>query len=301
MRKGITLALTAYIFWGIHPIYWKLLSHVPAIEILSHRIVWSLTLFSIIVSFRKEWSDLKTAVSKAKNKWIIFTPAFLIGSNWGLYIWAVNAGFIVETSLAYFVSPLLTVFLGVVFLHESLRRIQWIAIAVVALGVLFMTIVYGEFPWISAYLAGTWGIYGLLRKQSPLSPIQGLTVEASVLSVFAITYMIVLGTNGTSTFLYYNLSTDLLLIGCGITSGLPLLIFITAAKMIPLSLIGILQYIYPTTLFFLGVFIYGEPMSETKLIGFVFIWIALLIYSFDSVLLIPTWKKKYLSTVKIKD
>ncbi|MGB5849205.1 MAG: EamA family transporter RarD [Ignavibacteriaceae bacterium] len=280
MNRGIAYALSAYIFWGLHPIYWKLLQNVPSVEIVSHRIIWSFVFFVIIISFRKEWKGLTKKIKESDNKPILFIPALLIGSNWALYIWAVNAGFIIETSLGYFICPLITVFLGVVFLHESLRRIQWIAVLIAGIGVLVMTFIYGQFPWISLYLAGTWGTYGLLRKKSPLNSVEGLTLETTLLSVPAIIYLAYLTMSNTGSFTT-DLPTSLLLIGSGITSGLPLLVFIIGARMINLSLIGILQYIYPTLIFIVGAYIYGEPLSEAKMIGFMFIWSALIIYTVD--------------------
>lgn len=280
MNRGIAFALGAYIFWGLHPIYWKLLQDVPSFEIVSHRIIWSFVFFVIIISFRKGWKELKKKIKESKNKLIIFVPALLIGSNWALYIWAVNADFIIETSLGYFICPLITVFLGVVILHESLRRIQWIAVLIAGTGVLIMTFIYGQFPWISLYLAGTWGTYGLLRKKSPLSSVEGLTLEITLLSLPAIIYLVFLTTSNSGSFLT-DLPTSLLLVGSGITSGLPLIVFIVGARMINLSLIGILQYIYPTLIFIVGAFIYGEPLSEAKMIGFMFIWGALIIYTIE--------------------
>jgi chloramphenicol-sensitive protein RarD len=285
MNRGIAFALGAYIFWGLHPIYWKLLQKVPSIEIVSHRIMWSFVFFVIIISFRKEWKILTRKIKESNNKLILFIPALLIGSNWAMYIWAVNAGFIIETSLGYFICPLITVFLGVVFLQESLRRFQWIAVLIAGSGVLIMTFIYGHFPWISLYLAGTWGTYGLLRKKSPLSSVEGLTLETALLSVPAVIYLVYLTIGNSGSFLA-DAPTSLLLIGSGITSGLPLLVFIVGARMINLSLIGILQYIYPTLIFIVGAFIYGEPLSEAKMIGFMFIWSALIIYTIDGTILL---------------
>ena len=280
MNRGIALALGAYIFWGLHPIYWKLLQYVPSIEIVSHRVLWSLVFFVIIISLRKEWKELIRRIKVSNNKLIIFIPAFLIGSNWAVYIWAVNAGYIIETSLGYFICPLITVLLGVVFLNESLRRVQWISVLIAGIGVSTMTFIYGQFPWISLYLAATWGTYGLLRKKSPLSSIEGLTLETAILSIPAVIYLMYLSTDGSSNFLL-DLPTSLLLIGCGVMSGLPLLVFIMGARMINLSLIGILQYIYPTIIFMVGAFIYKESLNEAKMIGFMFIWISLVIYTIE--------------------
>ena len=281
MNRGILLTLSAYIFWGLHPIYWKLLKYVPSSQIVSHRIIWSFIFFTIIIFSRKEWSRLVKKIRENKNKAILYVPAFLIGSNWAVYIWAVNAGFIIETSLGYYICPLVSVFLGVIFLNESLRRMQWLAVIIAGTGVLVMTILYGQFPWISLYLAATWGTYGLLRKKSPLSSVEGLLLETTLLSLPALFYLTYVGVNNHSMFTL-DIQTALLLIGTGITSGLPLLVFIAGARMINLSLVGILQYIYPTLIFMVGVFIYNEQLTEAKVIGLIFIWAALIIYSIDT-------------------
>lgn len=279
--RGVILAVSAYIFWGLHPVYWKQLQYVPSVEIVSHRVLWSLVFFLVVISIRNGWKGLLIKIRECKNKSILFVPAFLIGSNWALYIWAVNAGFIIETSLGYFICPLISVFLGIFFLNEKLRKIQWVAVALAGSGVLFMTLIYGQFPWISLYLALTWGLYGLLRKKSPLNSIEGLTLESSLLVIPAAGYLLYLSYTGSNWF-GSDIQTSLLLIGSGVTSGLPLLVFIVGARLINLSLIGILQYIYPTLIFIVGVFLYGEELSEAKMIGFVFIWLALLIYTFES-------------------
>jgi chloramphenicol-sensitive protein RarD len=281
MNRGTILALSAYIFWGLHPIYWKLLQQVPSTEIVSHRILWSFIFFLIIILIRREWGGLILKVKGNTNKYILFLPAFLIGSNWAMYIWAVNAGFIIETSLGYFISPLLSVFLGVFFLSESLRKIQWLAILIAGFGVLTITFFYGQFPWISIFLAVTWATYGLLRKKSPLNSVEGLLIETATLLIPVIIYLFYLSNSGVASF-NNNLSTSILLVGTGIISGFPLIIFIMSARMIDLSLIGILQYIYPTLIFLIGFFVYNEPLSKPKLIGFIFIWMALLIYTTES-------------------
>ncbi len=280
MNRGIIMAISAYIFWGLHPIYWKLLKNVPSVEILSHRILWSLIFFIIIISFRKEWKDLKNKLKNNNNKLLLFLPAFLIGSNWALYIWAVNADFIIETSLGYFICPLISVFLGVFILKESLRKIQWLAVLIATIGVLIMTFIYGQFPWISIYLAGTWGLYGLLRKKSPLSAVEGLTIETALLSIPVVIYLIYLGITDNSSFLI-DTQTSILLVGTGIISGLPLIVFIIGARLINLSLIGILQYIYPILILLIGIFIYNEPLMESRIVGFIFIWFAVIVYITD--------------------
>jgi len=280
LNKGVLFAVSAYVFWGLHPIYWKQLQHVPSVEIVSHRILWSLLFFVFIISLRRKWSTLFSKVRQSPNKFILFFPAFLIGSNWGMYIWAVNAGHVIETSLGYFICPLISVFLGVFFLKERLRRLQWAAVTIAGIGVCVMTFIYGQFPWISLYLAVTWGLYGLLRKKSPLSADEGLVLETCLLSLMSIGILIYLGIVQGSSFLK-DAPTALMLMGTGVISGLPLMIFIAGARMVKLSLIGILQYIYPTLIFICGAVIYKEPLDEGKIIGFAFIWAALILYSID--------------------
>ena len=283
MNRGITLALSAYIFWGLHPVYWKQLQSVSSWEIVANRVIWSLVFFSIILTSRKQWKPLRKKVKNSPNKFILILPAFLIGSNWATYIWAVNAGFIIETSLGYFISPLVSVFLGVIFLKEHLRKIQWLAIFLAGLGVLIMTFIYGQFPWIAIYLAGTWGLYGLLRKKSPLNAVEGLTLETTTLLIPAIVYLIYLIQIESLSF-FKEIHISFLFIGSGLISGLPLILFIASARLINLSLIGVLQYIYPTLIFLTGYFVYNESLTEAKIIGFSFIWIALIIYTIEGTL-----------------
>ncbi len=200
MNRGTIYATSAYIFWGLHPVYWKTLKSIPATEILAHRIFWSFIFFTIIITTKNGRKPLYTKFISARNKWIIIVPAFLIGSYWGIYIWAVNAGFIIETSLGYFICPLVIIFLGILFLHEKLRKVQWFAVTIAALGVLIMTVLYGQFPWLSMYLAVTWGTCGLLRKKSPLNAVEGLTLETLILSILSITYLIILYQNQSFHF-----------------------------------------------------------------------------------------------------
>jgi chloramphenicol-sensitive protein RarD len=279
MKRGIVLALSAYIFWGFFPVYFKQLQNVEALEIAANRIIWTFAFLFVINLLGKNWKQLIDNVIKGKNKFYMFFPALLIGTNWFVYVWAINAGFIIETSLGYFISPLFSVFFGVFFLKESLRKVQWFAVSIAAIGVLYMTIVYGNFPWIALYLAVTWSLYGLLRKKSPLSSIEGLTVESGLLSIPVFVYLLIHMINGTGSLFAIDLRTDLFLLGCGLVTALPLLVFVKAARLIDLSLIGILQYIYPTLLLLVGVFIYDEILTEAKIVGFVFIWTALFIYT----------------------
>lgn len=281
MNRGIALVLGAYIFWGLHPVFWKLLKHIPSTEILAHRIFWSFLFFSIIISKRKSWKELFYRIKGAGSPSVYLLPALLIGSNWGVYVWAVNAGFVLETSMGYFISPLVSVLLGVIFLKERLNRIQLTGVSIAAAGVLLTAILMGTLPWISLYLALSWGFYGLLRKKSPLNSAEGLTIETALLSVPAIIYFVFIFNSGTGSFTADPV-TSLLLICTGIISGLPLMIFIAGSRMIDLSLAGIIQYIYPTLIFLIGRFIYNEPLNSAKLTGFIFIWIALAVYTAGS-------------------
>lgn len=273
-------AVSAYIFWGLHPVYWKLLKHVSSFEIVSHRVFWSLLFFILIMTARRDWQPFINIMKKNYKRPVVYIPAFLIGSNWALYIWAVNTDYVIETSLGYFICPLISVFLGVVFLRERLRKVQWLAVLIAGAGVVIMTVIYGQFPWISLFLATTWGLYGLLRKKSPLNSLQGLALETTLLSIPALFYLFSVRSFTGGAF-QAGWPTPLLLIGTGLISGLPLLVFITGARMINLSLIGILQYIYPTLIFCLGAFVFHEPLSEAKLVGFAFIWTALIVYTIE--------------------
>lgn len=281
MNKGIVFTLSAYIFWGLHPVYWKILKQFPAEILVSHRIIWSFVFFALIILFKKNFRQIVVKIKSAPSKLKIIIPAFLIGLNWGVYIWAVNAGFILETSMGYFISPLLSIFLGVFYLNEKLRPLQWVSISIAAAGVIVMTLIYGQFPFVALILAVSWAIYGLMRKNSVLTPVEGLAFETVILVIPALIYLLSVSPDLSRSFNYSPVYI-LLLMGSGIISGAPLIIYITGIRLIRLSLVGILQYIYPTLIFLVGYIIYSEPVNSAKMAGFIFIWIALLIYSFES-------------------
>jgi chloramphenicol-sensitive protein RarD len=280
MNRGIALALSAYLIWGILPIYWKTLDHVPSIEILANRIFWSFIFFTIILLVQNKWKDL---INKLKGTNIILyvvVPAILITTNWLTYIWAVNANYIIETSLGYLICPLVSVLLGVIFLKEKIRLPQWFAIIIAMSAVLIMTFAYGQFPWIGMILALSWGSYGLFRKKSPLNAVEGLTLETSLLSIVVVFYFVYLFYNGNTSF-FIDLPTTSLLIGAGLITGFPLVIYIIGARLIKLSLIGIMQYFYTIITLLIGVLIYHEPLTQSRIVGFTFIWIAVIIYISD--------------------
>ena len=277
MKKGILLGMGAYALWGFFPIYWKLLHGVPALQLLSHRIGWSFLLLMIVIFITKQWSDFRATLNR-RTVAIYFIAALLIGVNWLTYVWAVNANFIVETSLGYFINPLLSVLLGVILLREKLRPTQWIPISLAAIGVIYLTIAYGRLPWIALVLALSFGFYGLVKKVAPLSSLYGLTLETGILFLPALLYLTLAGFDGSGAFLRLGLTPDLLMIGAGIVTTIPLLMFASAARSIPLSMIGVLQYIAPTIQFLIGVLVYKEPFDHARLIGFGIVWIALIIF-----------------------
>ncbi|MCB2179705.1 EamA family transporter RarD [bacterium] len=282
MNIGILYGIITYLLWGFLPIYWKLLQNVPAGQILAHRIMWSFIMLIAVVLIRKQGKTLWRKVTNRKVFLIFVLASALICTNWLIYIWAVNAGFIVETSLGYFINPLVNVLLGVLLLKEKIRPIQWVPIGLSAVGVLYLTISYGSLPWISLALAFSFGFYGLVKKTTSLQPVEGLTMETGLLLIPALIWLILANQNRTGVFLHTDLATNLLLIGAGLATITPLLLFASAVKMIPLSLIGILQYIAPTLQFLLGVLVYKEPFSTAQLVGFSIIWAALIFFTIEN-------------------
>jgi chloramphenicol-sensitive protein RarD len=283
MNKGILYALGAYITWGLFPIYWKLLTGTPALQLLAHRILWSFLLLFFIVLVERQ----RKAFQEVLNKRTLFyysVAAILIAINWLTYVWAVGAGFIVETSLGYFINPLLSVLLGVVFLRERLRPLQWIPICMATAGVLYLTFAYGSLPWVALTLAISFGFYGLVKKTAPLGPLFGLTLETGILFFPALIYLFFSEFNGTGVFLHTATHVDLMLIGAGLVTVAPLLMFASAVHLIPLSMIGILQYVNPTIQFLLGVLIFKEPFDHHRLIGFGVVWIGLVIFGVEGFL-----------------
>jgi chloramphenicol-sensitive protein RarD len=284
MKAGILYAIAAYALWGLFPIYWKSMQTVPATEILCHRMVWSLVVMVVILGIKKRWLWLRRAVTDPATLITFLGTASLLAVNWFTYVWAVNSGHLIEASLGYFINPLFTVLLGVLFLRERPRFWQWSAIVVATCGILFLTMKYGAFPWIALVLASTFGIFSLLRKTTSLDTIEGLSLETMILFIPAVAYLLYLEHADMASFVHAGTATTILLSLAGLVTLLPLLFFVTAARKITLTNLGMLQYIAPTFQFLLGVFVYGEPFTRTRLIGFIIIWIALLIYSVESFL-----------------
>jgi chloramphenicol-sensitive protein RarD len=284
MNKGILAGISAYILWGLFPIYWRLLEGDPAIEILAHRMVWSLVFVAGILTLQKEWRWLGE-VFRTRRTVVIYTlAAILLAFNWYTYIWAVNAGYVVEASLGYFINPLVNFLLGVIFLGEKLRGGQVAAVILAGLGVIYLTVNYGSLPWISLVLAFTFAMYGLIKKTAPLESMHGFSLETLVLFLPALAYLLYRDASGVGAFVHQGVLISLLLILAGPVTSIPLLLFGYAARRIPLSMLGFIQYIAPTMQFLLGVYVYFEPFPKARLVGFCIIWLALLIYSIEGVL-----------------
>ena len=277
MNNGLLYALGAYIMWGLFPIYWKWLQAVPALQVIGHRIVWSFVLLVVVIIGTRQWTKFRSTLT-LRILGIYFVAGLLLSVNCLIYVWGVNSGHIVETSLGYFINPLLSVLLGMIFLGERLRPAQWFAIGLAAFGVIYLTVTYGSLPWIALSLAFTFGFYGLVKKVAPLGSLYGLTLETGLMFLPALGYLIFAESTGQAAFGHIGTVSVLLLVGAGVVTTIPLLMFASAARRIPLTMIGVMQYIAPTLQFLLGVLIYKEPFATSKLIGFGMVWIALIVF-----------------------
>ena len=280
---GVLYAASAFLIWGLSPFYWKALGAVPALEIILHRIVWSFVFLVPLVILYGRWKEFIDVIKNRRTLFILMLTAIFVSCNWFLYIWAVNNDRLLQASLGYYINPLVNVVLGMVFLRERLRTPQILAVLLATAGVLYLTIHYGVFPWIAITLALTFGFYGLIRKVAPVSSLVGLTVETMLLSFPALIYLVYLDTKGMGSIFRVSLEMDLLLMGSSLVTAVPLLFFTLGARRILLSSIGLLQYIAPSGMFLLAVFVFDEPFSMAQVWTFVFIWIALIIYSTDSI------------------
>jgi len=284
MNRGIWFGIGAYACWGLFPLYWKLLAHVPALQLLGHRIIWSCIILLGVVMLTRQWQAFQQLAVSPRVLRIYAVAAILIAANWLMYVWAVNAGYIVETSLGYFINPLFSVLMGVLFFRERLRVWQWGAIGLAATGVLYLTLVYGSLPWIALSLAFTFGTYGLVKKLAPLNSLYGLTLETSLLFLPALALLGFSEIAGSGAFLHSGIASDALLIAGGLVTTVPLLLFASAARRIPLSMVGVLQYIAPTLQLLIGVLVFREPFSQNQFIGFGIVWTALIIFGLEGFL-----------------
>ena len=279
-RRGLLAAATAFTIWGVFPAYWHLLKAVPSMQIMAHRAVWSAVLVVGWLLWRQGWDWWRTIAARPRMLAALALSGAVIAFNWGLYIWAVNAGHVVETSLGYFINPLVTVALGVVVLRERLRRPQWIAVACAAAGVAWLTWSAGSPPWIALGLAGSFALYGLVRKLVPVDAVAGLGVESLFMFLPALAYVLWAEAGHGGGFIGgWSLGTQLLLVFSGVVSAVPLVAFAYGVRRIPLSLVGLLQYIGPTLQLLLGVWFFREPFTAVHALGFGAIWLGLAIFA----------------------
>lgn len=285
---GLLAGFVAFLLWGGLVVYWHLLAAVPSTEILAHRMIWSLVAVSPVVYFTGRWPEVRAALASPSIILRIALSALIIGGNWGLYIWAVTQGHVLEASLGYYINPLVNVLLGTLFLNERPSRLQCIAIGIAAFGVLWNVVAVGTFPWIGLSLACSFSLYGFCRKTVRVESVPGLFLETVILFPLAALWLVWLHSQGESHFLSISWQITLLLMGTGLATSIPLLLFAYAARHMQLSTLGLLQYISPTMTFLLGVFLLGEHISPDALVTFACIWIALGIYT---VCAIQTFKK----------
>ncbi|NNU67349.1 EamA family transporter RarD [Rhizobium sp. WYCCWR 11152] len=279
--RGFAFALTAYLLWGFLPIYMKAVAHISPAEVIAHRIVWSLPLAGIVLIVLGRTQDIRAALSSPRMLAMAALTASLITVNWGTYVWAIGAGHSLDAALGYFINPLFSIFLGAVFLKEKLQPLQIAAIALAALAVAILALDSGGIPWVALTLAISWGFYALLRKTLPLGPNQGFFLEVLILSGPAVLYILYLEFGGQGHLYRTGLADTTLLLGCGVITAVPLMIYANGAKLLKLSTIGIMQYIAPTMIFLIAVFVFHEPFGTARMIAFPLIWAGLFLYSWS--------------------
>lgn len=282
MRSGILFAALAYTFWGLLPIYFHLLAEVPALEMVAHRTVWALVFVLGVLAVRRQWAWMRTVVRQPRVLGAFALSALLLSANWLVYVWAVHHEHVLDASLGYFILPLVNVALGFVFLRERPRPGQWLAVAVATAGVLWLTVQAGHMPWIALALALSFGFYGLLRKVATLGALEGLTLETLMLMPVALAYLVWEASQGRGVAVQGDAVALAWLLVAGPLTAVPLLLFAAAARRIPLTTMGILQYISPSLQLALGVWLFHEPLPGVRLFGFVLIWTALLLYTLES-------------------
>lgn len=282
-RRGFLLGAAAYAIWGVFPLYFPLLEPAGAVEILAHRVFWSLVTMLVFVLVFGRLRQVRAVVAHRRTFWILAVAAVVIAINWGTYIWGVNNGHVVETSLGYFINPLVTVLMGVVILGERLRTLQWVALGIAAVAVVGLTVEYGRPPWVALVLAFSFGSYGLAKKKANVGAIESLTVETMLLAPFAGAYILWLVAQGSSTFGTEGAGHAVLLMSTGIVTAVPLIFFGAAATRVSLTTIGLLQYLAPTIQFAIGVLVFQEEMTPMRWAGFGLVWIALVMFTYEAI------------------
>jgi chloramphenicol-sensitive protein RarD len=281
-RRGLIYGLSAYLLWGVFPLYFPLLEPTTPLEILAHRIVWSLVVLLIVLTVTRRWSWIRLLLRDRRRMILLPAAAVTIAMNWGVYIYGVNSGQVVQTSLGYFINPLVSVLFGVALFKEKLRGVQWAAVGLGAVAVVVLTGAYGGLPWIALTLAVSFGTYGLLKKTLDMGAVESLSAETAILAPVAAAYLGYLLVTGSSAMATEGSQMATLLASLGVITVIPLLFFGAAATRIPLTWIGLLQYSAPILQFLIGVFIYNEPMPASRWVGFALVWTALVILAIDS-------------------
>ena len=280
--KGFAFAIVAYLLWGFLPIYMKALSHVPAAEVVAHRVIWSVPVAIIVLAALRRTADLKNALQSKKVMGMALLTATLISVNWLTYVYAITTDRALDAALGYYINPLFSVFLGFALLGEKLTHRQWVAILLTVFAVAILTYEIGSLPWLSLILPMTWGFYALFKRSLPIGPNQGFLLEVLLLSPVAIVYLVYLSSTGANHFTSIDISTTLLLVGCGMVTAVPLIVYANGAKLLKLSTIAMLQYIAPTLIFLVAVFVFGEEFGWEKKVAFPMIWMALIIFTSSS-------------------
>lgn len=283
LRAGLGYGLAAYLMWGLFPLYWPLLEPAGALEILAHRVAWSFLFLALLLTVRRGWSTVGAVLRQRRPMLLLLAAALLVSVNWGTYIWAVNNGHVVESSLGYFINPLVSVLLGVLVLREALRPLQWAAFAIAGVAVAVLTFGYGRLPWVALVLALSFGTYGLMKKLAAVDAVPSLMIETSYLAPVAVAYLVFLQLTGALAFAHTSPGHTVLVAAAGVVTALPLLAFGAAAIRVPLTTIGVLQYVTPVIQFLLGVLLFREPMPPARWAGFVIVWIALALFTYDAV------------------
>lgn len=280
-REGFIYAFSAYFLWGTLPLFLKLLEHMPAIEVVAHRAFWSLPVAGILLFYLGRTGDILPTLKNPKKMGVLFITATIISINWGIYVWAISVDRTIESALGYYINPLISVALGAMFLGERFTKAQLVALALATFAVVFLTIQSGVLPWVSLSLAISFAIYGFLRKTVDVGPTQGFLIEVLLLSVFAVPVIIWFQANGEGHF-FEGINNTALLIACGPVTAIPLILYAFGAKKLRLSTLGLMQYIAPTLIFLVGLFVFNEPFSKWQFVAFLLIWVALVIYSWSA-------------------
>lgn len=281
--KGIYYGVAAFVMWGLVPVYFKAVSHISPLEVIAHRVVWSCLFLALLITYTRHWEDIRQHISCKKTLLALLLSAIVIAINWLVFIWAVSQSRIVETTLGYFINPLINIVFGMAFLGERLRPLQWCAVLLALIGVAYQLFLLGELPWIALVLACSFSVYSLLRKQVPVDSSSGLFIETLWLLPLAMAYLFWLNTQ-TGLQLFTSMDNALLLLAAGLVTSLPLLAFAAGARRLTLTTIGLIQYIGPSIAFAIAVFYYQEPMDANRLITFLFIWAGLVVFSADGII-----------------